>query len=120
MDSLFAKRTIRSMAELSESLRERARELGLSHAEAARRAGLSERRYGNYVSGVREPDLRTLARIAEVLQTTPNDLLGFRTDKTEPDRSILIDRMNQAAHRLTAFELELLTVQMEAVAKRSR
>ena len=45
-------------------LRERAAQLGISNAEVARRAGLSERRYGHYVSGVREPDLRTLLTIA--------------------------------------------------------
>lgn len=108
------------MAELSESLRERARELGISHAEAARRAGLSERRYGNYVSGVREPDLRTLARIAEVLQTTPNDLLGIQPFRQEPDRDHLLERLSQAAQRLSSYDLELLTVQIEAAAKRRR
>jgi len=34
----------------------RARELGLSNAEVARRAGLSERRFGNYATDIREPD----------------------------------------------------------------
>jgi transcriptional regulator with XRE-family HTH domain len=49
---LFAKR-----------LRERARQLQLSDAEVARRAGLAERRYGHYVRGMREPDYATLVRI---------------------------------------------------------
>jgi transcriptional regulator with XRE-family HTH domain len=57
------------------NLRRRARELGLSDAEIARRAGLTERRYGHYVAGTREPDLATLVRICEVLAATPNDLL---------------------------------------------
>lgn len=57
------------------NLRRRARELSLSDAEVARRAGINERRYGFYVTGDREPDLMTLVRIASVLQTSVDDLL---------------------------------------------
>jgi transcriptional regulator with XRE-family HTH domain len=63
------------MQVFAQRIRERARELGLSDAEVARRAGLSERRYGYYATGEREPNLATLVRICEVLAATPNDLL---------------------------------------------
>jgi len=63
------------METLSRNLRRRAKELDLSDAEVARRAGLSERRYGHYVAGTREPDFATFMRICEVLAVTPNDLL---------------------------------------------
>ena len=43
------------METFAQRIRERARELGLSDAEVARRAGLSERRYGYYATGEREP-----------------------------------------------------------------
>ena len=65
------------MDAFADNLKRRAHELGISNAEVARRAGLSERRYGNYVSGRREPDLATLVRVAKVLETTPDALLGF-------------------------------------------
>ena len=58
-------------------LRARARALGLSDAEVARRAGLGGRRYAHYVADEREPDLATLVRISRILGTTPNDLLGI-------------------------------------------
>lgn len=64
------------METLSRNLRRRAKELDLSDAEVARRAGLSERRYGHYVAGTREPDFATFLRICEVLVVTPNDLLS--------------------------------------------
>lgn len=63
--------------ELGERLRVRARELGLSDAEVARRLGLSQSRYAHYVSGVREPDYATFARICRALAFTPNEALGF-------------------------------------------
>ncbi len=53
---------------LGKQLRKRARQLGLSDAEAARRARLGERRYGHYVTGTREPNLATLLRIYPVLR----------------------------------------------------
>ena len=66
------------MREVGEKLQVRARELGLTDAEVARRLGLAQGRYSNYVNGAREPDLATLARICRELAITPDELLGFR------------------------------------------
>lgn len=68
------------MREVGERLQERARQLGLTDAEVARRLGLAQGRYSNYVNGHREPDLATLARICRQLSITPNELLGFGSD----------------------------------------
>jgi transcriptional regulator with XRE-family HTH domain len=53
------------MDALAGALRTRAQELGLSHAAIARRIGVSERRYANYVTGRNEPDLATLVWMIE-------------------------------------------------------
>jgi len=95
------------------NLRRRAEELGLPHAEVARRAGLTERRYGNYVTGRREPDLATLVRIASVLATTPTDLLI----ETEPQPAdVLLHRATSALAALEREDLERVTVMLEALA----
>ena len=99
-------------------LRERAAELGMSHAEAARRSGLSERRYSHYVSGIREPDLATLVRIAKTLQTTPNFLLGVGDKRKPSPRSMMVDRLNSAAQALGDDELEVVVIQTEALSGR--
>lgn len=101
-------------------LKERAAELGISHAEAARRSGLSERRYSHYVSGIREPDLATLVRIAEALQTTPNLLLGVGDKRKPSAHALLIDRLNSAAQSLSDDDLEIVVVQTEALTGRHR
>lgn len=102
---LFAKR-----------LHERAKQLGISNAEAARRVGLDERRYAHYASGRREPDLETLKAIAKRLGTTPNWLLGVsETLNQEPKRTELIDRLIIAASQMTMEELRIILVQSEAV-----
>lgn len=93
--------------------------MGISNSEAARRAGLEERRYGHYIAGRREPDLATLKTIAGVLQTTPNWLLGVAdAQEDDPAKASFIDRFANAAKGMNAEELELLVIQAEAVAAR--
>ena len=101
------------------NLRKRAEELGISNAEVARRAGLSERRYGNYVSGRREPDLATLVRIAFVLATTPNDLLGSQVLKKEP-ADLAQQRAMVALAALKSDDLERVAIMVEALATKRK
>jgi transcriptional regulator with XRE-family HTH domain len=98
------------------NLRRRAEELGISNAEVARRAGLTERRYGNYVSGRREPDLATLVRIASVLATTPNDLLAEQEQEKMP-AELKQHRALAALSVLQDDDLERVTIMLEALAK---
>lgn len=97
------------------NLRRRAEELGISNAEVARRAGLSERRYGNYVSGRREPDLATLVKIASVLATTPNDLLT-KADFTIAEEGRTQERAVAALAALHADDLDRVVIMIEALA----
>jgi transcriptional regulator with XRE-family HTH domain len=103
------------MAPFVKNLRKRAEELGLSHAEAARRAGLSETRYGNYVTGQREPDFATLVRIASVLVTTPNELLGVGAEQPSSSLQQLQNRLAAAGTALSEADLEVLVIQAEAI-----
>ena len=106
------------MDTFAKNLRRRAEELGISNAEAARRAGLSDRRYGNYVSGRREPDLATLVRIAQVLETTPNALLGIDIPpKAAGRKKALRDKIASAVSALDDKDREVLAVCAEAIVK---
>lgn len=104
------------MVSLRHTLRAFARDLGLSDAEVARRAGLAERRYGHYVTGLREPNLDALLRICRVLGCSPNDLLGWGSHPrrlTPPEK--LEARLMSAARGLSRVHLEVLVVQAEAL-----
>lgn len=106
---------------LAKQLKEQAKLLGISNAEAARRIDLDERRYNHYTAGRREPDLATLVKIAETLGTTPNALLGVE-DKFVDDAqtNTLINRFVRAAQNMSMNELELCVVQAEAISARKR
>jgi len=101
---LFAKR-----------LRERARQLELSDAEVARRAGLAERRYGHYVRGVREPDFATLLRICSVLDVTPDDLLLAGKPSRIPAHDRWLSRLVAAGRELDLADIKLAVRQIEAL-----
>lgn len=105
------------MGILVERLRERARQLGISNAEAARRAGLDERRYAHYASGRRQPNLQTLLTISNSLGTTPNWLLGVvSNDEKDAAKAELVERFKNAARAMTAEQLETFIIQAEAIA----
>jgi len=102
----------------AQRLKERAAQLGISNAEAARRCELEERRYAHYVAGRREPDLSTLVKIAAVLGTTPNWLLGLDAAGSKATvRAGLTDRLTNAAHEMSDRELKVFVVQAEAIAR---
>jgi transcriptional regulator with XRE-family HTH domain len=103
------------MEPFATNLRKRAEELRISNAEVARRAGLSERRYGNYVSGRREPDLATLVKIASVLAATPNDLLVAPVP-LGTDVDVALQRATAALSVLHKDDLERIVVMLEALA----
>jgi transcriptional regulator with XRE-family HTH domain len=74
--------------------------------------GLSERRYAHYVSGRNEPDLAMLVRIGEVLQSTPNQLLGLEQGEQPADeRAKLIQRLNAAVAVMTDDDLHAAVAQ---------
>ncbi len=56
-------------------------------------------------------------KIADLLRTTPNDLLSIDSRPTEPPkRTVLYDRLLAAAKVLKDSDLEVAAIQAEAVA----
>ncbi len=89
----------------SKNLKKRIEKLGLSDAEAARLCGLAERRFGNYVTGKREPDLQTLVAITKSLGTTPDELLGVKAPQAaKPAR----EKLDTIASTMKDGDLDLL------------
>lgn len=100
----------------AQRLKERAADLGISNAQAARLCELDERRYANYANDQREPDLMTLAKIARVLSTSTDHLLGLTDPQPQTERARLLDRLNVAAASLSDEELRTIVTQTEALA----
>ena len=63
---------------LGKTLQRCRQELDLTQAEAAERAGLDTTYFSQVERGVKVPSLKTLVVISEVLQVTPDVLLGLK------------------------------------------
>lgn len=96
------------MQQFGNNLRRRAKELGLTDAEVARRVGISERRYGFYVTGDREPDLATLLRIADILQADADRLLRPWNEDEPSKKDRLKAQIQSSAAGLSEDRLQLL------------
>jgi transcriptional regulator with XRE-family HTH domain len=107
-----------AMIPFGQRLREFARELSLSDAEVARRSGLTERRYGHYVTGAREPDLATVLRICRTLNCSPNELLDWpEPAKRRSPQDRLERQLLSAARNLSKAHLEVLVIEAQALAR---
>ena len=101
---------------LGQNLQARARELGLSDAEVARRLGLGQSRYANYVSGLREPDFETFIKICRVLETEPNTMLEFVPLPQDQElTSLSLQRCMAALKGLNADSLHVAAYLLDAL-----
>lgn len=94
-------------------LRERARALGLTDSEVARRVGMTQRRYSSYVNMTREPAFGDLLRICEGLGVTPDFVLGVgKPDAVNDD----LRRARTALERMSAAQRMLALAALDGMA----
>ena len=106
------------MEGLGQRLKDRARELGWSDAEVARRLDIAQTRYANYVTDRHEPDLRTLLQICGVLGMDVRMLLNQETSGSQPlDR--LRQRVAASCQAMDEATLRVAVEVMDALAARS-
>lgn len=91
-------------------LRQRARALGLRDAEVARRAGITDKRYSNYVAGRRKPDPEMLRKISAALETTMDELVSAAPALLDRDRStfVALRRFEEACRDLKPDDVGML------------
>jgi transcriptional regulator with XRE-family HTH domain len=95
--------------ELGNRLRLRGRKLGFSGAEVARRAGLTDKQYSNYLTGARAPDGRTLRKISIALDTTMDELMNSDALLHQDENTYKAGRrFLDAIENLTAQDIRLI------------
>jgi DNA-binding XRE family transcriptional regulator len=75
-------------ASFGRRLRMLGRRRGLSDSELAGRLGISTTRYGHYTRGRNEPSLAMIRAICQVLDLSPNELLGYGGSGRRADRAL--------------------------------
>ena len=110
----------RGMKGFGERLKSRARALGLTDSEVARRLGLSQGRYSNYCNEVVEPDLSTLVRIVTALGMSADEALGMSSSADADDAAVLRARIALAAEAMDPETLVAAAAMFDAAAKAVR
>lgn len=90
----------------------------MTDIEVARRLGISQQRFANYVSGRHRPDYDMLIRICRVLGTRPDRLLGFEgaAEESNTEEAQLFRRISAAAKSMGKLALKHAAVMMDALA----
>lgn len=67
---------------------------GMSQGDFAKAMGVCQSSVSCWVSGVRSPAITKLPKISRLLETTPNDLLGFHTGEA-PVANMIAEMKNR-------------------------
>ena len=95
-------------------LQARAR-MGITQAEAAERAGISDRTYADIERGTVNMRVETLLRICEVMKLSPNDLLTEEKETDLPDRGEIWARLESCTTHERETALRLLEVYLTSI-----
>jgi transcriptional regulator with XRE-family HTH domain len=89
--------------------------LGLTQAEVAEAAGLSDRTYADIERGTVNMRTETVLRICEALQITPNEILTETAPPLKLQQEELLRQLSQRPQREQETALQLLSVYLQSL-----
>lgn len=93
------------------------RRSGLTQAEMAEKAGLSNRAYADIERGAANMRVATLVSICGALHITPDEILTDGDASASARQEQLIDRLNDCAPKDKDTALRLLSVYLQSLAE---
>lgn len=91
--------------------------MGLTQAQVAEAAELSDRTYADIERGVANMRIETALRICRVLHVTPDEILTEAADTTAARQAELWERLSACNPRDRETALQLLTVYLQSLEK---
>lgn len=85
----------------NERLAELIKQQGLTQKELAKQAGITEAAVSHYIKGDRVPRASVLLKIANVLKTTPDDLMGVKHVYTSDEIAYAQRLIARNVHQMT-------------------
>jgi transcriptional regulator with XRE-family HTH domain len=79
-----------------------------SMQEIADRLGIAKSTYAGYESGYREPSLQSLTQLADLFETTVDDLLGRDVDFVQQPKLVELTELIASTNHFIALDGELL------------
>lgn len=91
------------------------RRMGMTQAEVAEAAGLSDRTYADIERGTVNMRIDTLLRICGALHITPNDILTEENEPITTRQNELIDKFNACNSKDRETALKLLGIFLQSL-----
>lgn len=91
------------------------RRMGMTQAEVAEAAGLSDRTYADIERGTVNMRIDTLLRICGALHITPNDILTEENEPITTRQNELIDKLNACNFKDQETALKLLGIFLQSL-----
>ena len=89
--------------------------MGMTQAEVAEAAGLSDRTYADIERGSVNMRIETILRICNALHITPDEVLTEENSVASVRQSELMDRLNACNPKDRETALQLLTVYLQSL-----
>lgn len=89
---------------------------GMTQAEVAELAGLSDRTYADIERGSTNMRADTILKICHALRITPNDILNEK-ESTEINSNELLERLKKCTEQEHQTAMELLSVYLRSIHK---
>lgn len=90
------------------------RKMGLTQAEMAERAGISDRTYADIERGTVNMRLETFLQICQALYVTPNEILLNEEEAKSPRQEEMFERLKVCPPKERETALRLLSVYLNA------
>ena len=88
---------------------------GMTQAEVAEKAGISDRTYADIERGTVNMRIETFIRICNVLCTTPDEILVFNETADEIEQDKIIERLNLCTKKERKTALEILSAYLKSL-----
>lgn len=88
---------------------------GLTQAEVAERAGLSDRTYADIERGAVNTRAETILRVCQVLRITPDDILTAQSESAAPGEEEVLRRLEGCSPRQRETAWKLLAVYLDSL-----
>lgn len=91
------------------------KKMGMTQAEVAEAAGLSERTYADIERGSVNMRMETILRICQVLHITPNDIVTEASKNTSCDTETILKQLDACTPQEKETALRLLLVYLQSL-----
>lgn len=93
------------------------KQTGMTQAQVAEAAGLSDRTYADIERGTVNMRLQTLLRICRALHITPNEIMTDEESELDIHEETIIQRLQSCSPKEKSTALQLLAVYLQSLAK---